>query len=51
MYVCTHIDKGLLAESEEVAGEEPVQQLVGECKCFLTHLCPTHFINHLPAFT
>jgi hypothetical protein len=38
-----------LAESEGVAGEDLEQQLVGEGKCPLTHLCPTHFIIHLPA--
>jgi hypothetical protein len=51
MYVCAHIDNGPLAKSEEVTGEEPEQQLVGEVKCPLTHLCPKHFIIHLPAFT
>jgi hypothetical protein len=51
MYVCTCTDNGLLAESEEVAGEDPEQQLVGESKCPLTYLCPTHFIVHLSAFT
>jgi hypothetical protein len=51
MYVCTRIDNGLLAESEEVAGEDPEQQLVGEGKCPLIYLCPTHFIVHLPTFT
>jgi hypothetical protein len=30
MYVCTHIDNGSLVESEEIAGEDPEQQLVGE---------------------
>jgi hypothetical protein len=40
-----------LAESEEVAGEDLEQQLVGEGKCPLTYLCPTHFIIHLLAFT
>jgi hypothetical protein len=28
--------------------EDPKQQLVGEVKCPLTHLCPTHFIIHSP---
>jgi hypothetical protein len=42
MYVCTIIDNGLLSEFEEVAGEDPEQQLVGEGKCPLTYLCPTH---------
>jgi hypothetical protein len=51
MYVCTHIDNCPLAESEEVAGEDPELQLVGEGKSPLTYLCPTHFIIHLPAFT
>ena len=51
MYVCTHIDNGPLAEFEEVAEEDPRQQLVGEGKCPLTNLYPTHFIIHLPAFT
>jgi hypothetical protein len=51
MYVCTRIDNSTLAVSEEVAGEDPEQQLVGEGKCHLTYLCPTYFIIHLPAFT
>jgi hypothetical protein len=42
------IDNGQLAESEGVAGEDPEQQLVGEGKCPLTHLCPTYFIIHSP---
>jgi hypothetical protein len=50
MYVCTRIDNDPLAESEEVAGEDAEQQLVGEGKCPLTILCPTHFIIHLPVF-
>jgi hypothetical protein len=50
MYICTRIDNGPLAESEEVAGEDP-EQLVGEGKCPLTYLCPTHFIIHLHVFT
>jgi hypothetical protein len=37
-------------ESEGIAGEDPEQQLVGEGKCPLTHLCPTHSYNSLPAF-
>jgi hypothetical protein len=48
MDVWTRIDNGLLVESEGVAGEDPEQQLVGEGKCPLTHLCPTHFIIHSP---
>jgi hypothetical protein len=51
MYVSTRIDNGPFAESEEVAGEGPEQQLVGEDKCPLTYLCPTHFLVHLSAFT
>jgi hypothetical protein len=51
MYVWTHIDNGQLAESEGVAGQDPEQQLVGEGKCALTHLCPTHSYNSLPTFT
>jgi hypothetical protein len=51
MYVCTRIDNGPFAESDEVAGEYSEQQLVGEGKCPLTYLSPTHFIIHLPAFT
>jgi hypothetical protein len=46
MYVWTRIDNCQLAESEGVAGEDPEQQLVGEGKYPLTHLCPTHFIIH-----
>jgi hypothetical protein len=51
MYVCARIDYGPFVESEEVAGEDPEQQQVGEGKCPLTYLCPTHFIIHLLAFT
>jgi hypothetical protein len=51
MYVRTRIDNSQLVEFEGVAGEDPEQQLVGEGKCPLTHLCPTHFYNSLPAFT
>jgi hypothetical protein len=47
----TRIDIGQLAESEGVAGEDPEQQLVGEAKCPLTHLCPTLSYNSFPAFT
>jgi hypothetical protein len=46
IYVCNRIDNGLVVESEEIAGEDPEQQLVGGGKCLLTHLCPTHFIIH-----
>jgi hypothetical protein len=35
--VCTRIDNSPLAVSEEVAGEDPEQQLVGEGKCHLTY--------------
>jgi hypothetical protein len=35
-------------ESEGAAGEDPEQQLVGEGKCRLTHLCPIHSIIHSP---
>jgi hypothetical protein len=31
MYVCARIDNGLVEESEELAGEDPKQQLVGGC--------------------
>jgi hypothetical protein len=51
MDVWTRIDNGQLVESEGVAGEDPEQQLVGEDKCPLTHLCPTHSYNSLLAFT
>jgi hypothetical protein len=47
----TLIDNGQLVESEGVAGEDPEQQSVGEGKCPLTHVCPTHSYNSLPAFT
>ena len=47
----TRIDNGQLAESKGVAGEDPEQQLVGEGKCPLTHLCPIQFYNSFPAFT
>jgi hypothetical protein len=48
MYVCTRIDNGLVAESKEIAGEDPEQQLVGGGKCPLTYLCPIHSIIHFP---
>jgi hypothetical protein len=38
----TCIDNSQLVESEGVAGEDPEQQSVGEGKCPLTHICPTH---------
>jgi hypothetical protein len=47
----TLIDNSQLVESEGVAGEDPEQQSVGEGKCPLTHVCPTHSYNSLPAFT
>jgi hypothetical protein len=47
----TRIVNGQLAEFEGVAGEDLEQQSVGEGKCPLTHLCPTHSYNSLPAFT
>jgi hypothetical protein len=50
MYVWTRIDNGQSVESEGVAGEDPEQQSVGEGKCPLTYLCPTHSYNSLPAF-
>jgi hypothetical protein len=51
MYVCTRIDNSPFPKSKEVAGEYPEQQLVGEGKCPLTYLCPTHSIIYLPVFT
>jgi hypothetical protein len=51
MCVGSRIDNGPLAESEGVADEDPEQQLVGESKCPMIRLCPTHFIIQLPAFT
>jgi hypothetical protein len=38
-------------KTEGVAGEDPEQQSVGEGKCPLTHLGPTHCYIALPAFT
>jgi hypothetical protein len=49
VYVCTRVDNGPSADSEEVVGEDPEQQLFGEGKCPLTYLCPTDFIIHLSA--
>jgi hypothetical protein len=49
MYVCARIDNGPTAESEGVTGEDPKQQLFGEGKCPLTHLCHIHMIIHFPA--
>jgi hypothetical protein len=46
----TRIDNSQLVESEGVAGEDSEQQLVGEGKCPLTHLCPTHSYNSFSAF-
>jgi hypothetical protein len=51
MYVCTRIDNSLVEESEELAGEDLEQQLVGGGKCPLTNLCPIQFYNSLSAFT
>jgi hypothetical protein len=51
MYVWTRIDNVQLVEFEGVAGEDHKRQRVGEGKCPLTHLCPTHAYNSLPAFT
>ena len=51
MYVCARIVNDLVEEPEELTGEAPEQQLVGGGKCPLTHLCPTHSYNSLPAFT
>jgi hypothetical protein len=48
MHVCTRIYNGLVAEFEELAGEDPEQQLVGGGKCPLTNLCPIHSIIHFP---
>jgi hypothetical protein len=48
MYVCAHIDNGLVEEFEELAGEAPEQQLIGGGKCPLTYLCPIHSIIHFP---
>jgi hypothetical protein len=48
MYVCTRIDNGLVDESEELAGEDPEQQLVSGGKCPLTHLCSIHSLIHFP---
>jgi hypothetical protein len=47
----TRIDNSHLTESDGVAGEDLEQQSVGEGKCPLTHLCPTHSYNSLPTFT
>jgi hypothetical protein len=46
MYVCARIDNSLVEESEELAGEDPEQQLVGGGKCPLTHSCPIHSLIH-----
>jgi hypothetical protein len=48
MYVCTRIENVLVEEFEELAGEDPEQQLVGGCKCPLTHLCPIYSLIHFP---
>jgi hypothetical protein len=48
MYVWTRIDNNQLIEPEGVAGEDPEQQLVGEGKCPLTYLCPTHSYKFTP---
>jgi hypothetical protein len=45
------MDNGQLEESEELAGEDPEQQLVGGGKCPLTYLCHIHSINSLSAIT
>jgi hypothetical protein len=48
MHVCARIDNGPVVESEELAGEDPEQQLVGGSKCPLTHFCPIHSLIHFP---
>jgi hypothetical protein len=48
MYVCARIEKGLVEESEELAGEALEQQLVGGGKCPLTYICPIYSIIHFP---
>jgi hypothetical protein len=42
------MDNGQLEESEELAGEDPEQQLVGGGMCPSTHLCPKHSLIHFP---
>jgi hypothetical protein len=42
MYVCARIEKDLVEEPKELAGEAPEQQSVGGGKCPLTYLCPIH---------
>jgi hypothetical protein len=51
MYVCTRIEKDLVEEPEELAGEAPEQQSVGGGKCPLTYLCRIHSLIHLPHYT
>jgi hypothetical protein len=46
MFGCVRIDSGLVEESEELAGEDAEQQLVGGGKCPSTYLCPIHSIIH-----
>jgi hypothetical protein len=48
MYVCTRIDNGPVEEFEELAGEDPEQQLGCGGKCPLTHLCSMHPLIHFP---
>jgi hypothetical protein len=48
MYLCARIDNSLVAESEELTGEDPEQQLVCGGKCSLTYLCPIHSMIHFP---
>jgi hypothetical protein len=49
MYDCACIDNDLIAESEEIAGEDPKQQLVGGGK--LDPSMSYSFYNSLPTFT
>jgi hypothetical protein len=52
MYVCLHSHRersGLRAR--RIAGEAPEQQAVGEGKCPLTYLSPTHSLIHLLHYT
>jgi hypothetical protein len=51
MYVCARIENGPVVESEELAGEDPEQQLVGGGKCPLIYLCPIQFYKSPSAFT
>ena len=48
MYACSRIENDSVEEPEELAGEAPEQQSVGEGKCPQTYYVLLYFIIHYP---